>query len=114
MIRKIMSNVAMTIECKDTLCYTAVKGGDNMSKTNSEIVKDYHGKLVEIKVRLPKADEEHGIPDYPSLIRERAEELGLINTKGKDKGKGSANAYILHLIAEDLGIEINTISQIDK
>ena len=83
-----------------------------MSKLNSEVVKDYHNKLAEIKVRFPSA-EESGY-DYPAMIRERAEELGLINLKGKDKGKGSANAYILHLIAEDLGIEIKPISKIEK
>lgn len=85
-----------------------------MVKTNSEVVRDYHEKLAEIKVRLPKADAEHGIPDYPSLIRERAEQLGIINTKGKDKGKGSANAYILYLIEKDLGIEVKSIGEIEK
>lgn len=81
-------------------------------KSNSDIVKDYHKKLTEIKVRFPSM-EECGY-DYPKMIRERAEALGFINARGKDKGTGSANAYILHLIAEDLGIEISTISQIDK
>lgn len=83
-----------------------------MNKTNSEIVKDYHNKLTEIKVRFPSV-EQCGY-DYPAMIRERAEQLGIINTKGKEKGKGSANAYILHLISQDLGIEINKISEIDK
>ena len=101
-------------ECEGTLCYTAGKGGDSMNKTNSEVVRDYHGKLVEIKVRLPKAHEEHGIPDYPTLIRERAEQLGILNKKGKDKGKGSANAYIMYLIEKDLGIEVKSISEIEK
>lgn len=99
------------IECEGTLCYTTGGGGDSM-KSNSEIVKDYHSKLTEIKVRFPSVDESGY--DYPAMIRARAEELGLINTKGKDKGKGSANAYILHLIAEDLGIEIKSISKIEK
>ncbi len=102
------------IECACTSCYTAGKGGNSMNKTNSEIVKDHHGKLVEIKLRLPKADEELGIPDYPTLIRERAEELGIINMRGKDKGKGSANGYIMYLIEKDLGIEVKSISQLEK
>lgn len=99
-------------ECEDTLCYTAGKGGDNMGKTNSEVVKDYHDKLVEIKVRFPSV-KQCGY-DYPAMIRERAEQLGIINMKGKDKGKGSANAYILHLIEKDLGIEVKSISKIEK
>ena len=74
------------IECVHTLCYTATKGGDNMAKTNSDIVKAYHNKLSEIKVRFPS----------------------------KDKGEGSANAYILHLIEKDLGIEVKSISKIEK
>lgn len=83
-----------------------------MNKTNSEIVKDYHDKLVEIKVRFP-SERQCGY-DYPAMIRDRAEELGFINLKGKDKGKGSANAYILHLIEKDLGIEVKSISKIEK
>lgn len=83
-----------------------------MNKSNSEIVRDYHEKLVEIKVRFP-SEKQCGY-DYPSMIRARAEQLGLINTKGKDKGKGSANAYILHLIEKDLGIEVKTISNLEK
>ena len=81
-------------------------------KTNSEIVKDYHKKLTEIKVRFPN-EEECGY-DYPSMIRARAKDLGLINTKGKDKGEGSANAYILYLIEKDLGIEVKSIGKIEK
>ena len=101
------------IACVHTLCYTASKGGDDLEKKkNSEIVKDYHEKLVEIKVRFP-SEKQCGY-DYPSLIRARAKELGIINVKGKDKGEGSANAYILHLIEKDLGIEVKTISGIDK
>ena len=40
------------------------------------------------------------------MIRDRAKALGFINKKGSDKGEGSANAYILHLIEKDLGIEM--------
>ena len=47
-----------------------------------------------------------GIPDYPQMIRDRAKELGFINNKGVDKGQGSANAYILHLIEKDLDIDM--------
>ena len=99
------------VECEDTLCYTA-SGGDYNMKSNSQIVKDHHSKLTEIKVRFPNA-KESGY-DYLTMIRERAEELGLINLKGKDKGKGSANAYILYLIGQDLGIEIQPLSKIEK
>ena len=37
-------------------------------------------------------------------------ELGFINNKGVDKGQGSANAYILHLIEKDLDIDMITDS----
>ena len=79
-------------------------------KTNSEIVKDYHDKLVEIKIRFP-SEKQCGY-DYPALIRQRAKDLGIINTKGKDKGEGSANAYILHLIEQDLGIEVKSVGEL--
>lgn len=75
-------------------------------KTNNESVKDYHAKLTSIKVRFPSPDDELGIPDYAALMRERAKNLGFVNVKGKDKGQGSINAYILNLIENDLQIEM--------
>lgn len=89
-----------------------LRGGTDMPKSNTEAVRDYHDKLVEIKVRFPSA-EQCGY-DFPALIRERAEELGILNARGRDKGRGSANGYILHLIEKDLGIEVKGISQIEK
>ena len=77
-----------------------------MPQENKDIVKKYHNKLTTIRVHLPAPDEAEGIPDYPQMIRNRVKELGFINNKGVDKGKGSANAYILHLIEKDLGIEM--------
>ena len=77
-----------------------------MPQDNNEIVKRYHDKLITIRVRFPAKDDEAGIPDYPQMIRDRAKALGFINKKGSDKGEGSANAYILHLIETDLGIKM--------
>ena len=77
-----------------------------MPQDNKDIVKRYHEKLTTIRVRVPAKDDEAGIPDYPQMIRDRAKELGYINSKGVDKGQGSANAYILHLIEEDLHIDM--------
>lgn len=98
------------IECVTTSCYTSCGGG--AMKANKDVVNDHHEKLAEVRVRFPSADI-CGY-DYPAMIRERAEELGLINIKGKDRGKGSANAYILHLIQKDLGIEIESVGEIAK
>lgn len=77
-----------------------------MPQENKDIVKKYHEKLNTIRVRVPAPDEALGIPDYTQKIRDRAKALGFINKKGSDKGEGSANAYILHLIETDLGIEM--------
>ena len=70
---------------------------------DKEVVSKYHEKLNTIRVRVPAPDEALGIPDYAQMIRDRAKALGFINKKGSDKGEGSANAYILHLIETDLG-----------
>ena len=70
----------------------------------AERVSKYHSQLSTIRIRFP-TPEVCGI-DYATLIRERAKQLGFINNKGKDKGEGSANAYILHLIEQDLQIKI--------
>lgn len=83
-----------------------------MPKINSDVVRAYHAKLSEIKVRFP--DPEQCGCDYAALIRERAEELGLFVERGRDKGRGSANAYILHLIEQDLGVEIKTMRDLEK
>lgn len=77
-----------------------------MPLENKDIVKKYHEKLTTIRVRVPAPDVAAGIPDYPQMIRDRAKELGFINNKGVDKGQGSANAYILHLIEKDLDIDM--------
>lgn len=77
-----------------------------MALDNKDIVKKYHEQLTNIRVRVPAPDEVLGIPDYAQMIRDRAKALGFINKKGSDKGEGSANAYILHLIEKDLGIEM--------
>lgn len=77
-----------------------------MPLENKDIVKKYHEKLTTIRVRVPAPDVATGIPNYPQMIRDRAKELGFINNKGVDKGQGSANAYILHLIEKDLDIDM--------
>ena len=73
---------------------------------NKDAVEAYHGKLTDIKLRVPSKDT-CGI-DYVQLFKDRASELGYINTKGKDKGLGNINAYILSLISKDLGIDITS------
>lgn len=80
---------------------------------NAERVGKYHEQLTNIRVRFPSPDACG--EDYLQMIRDRAKELGFIISKGKDKGEGSANAYILHLIEKDLGIQmIKGMNQIDK
>lgn len=64
--------------------------------------KDYHENLTEVRVRFPSQDDERGIPDYLTIIRNRAKELGYIQPNGKTKGEGNVNAYILGLIEKDL------------
>lgn len=83
--------------------------------TNKDSVKKYHQKLTTIRVHIPSANDDVGIPDYTSMIKDRAKELGYINSKGADKGQGSINAYILHLIEKDLGIDmIKCMSELKK
>lgn len=77
-----------------------------MAQENKDIVKKYHQKLTTIKIRLLAPNQELNIPDYIPMIRDRAKELGFINEKGIDKGEGSINAYMLHLIEKDLNIEM--------
>lgn len=72
-------------------------------KTNKQSVKDYHNKLETIRVRFPSCDNDLGIPDYHSMMKERAYEKGFIDNKTKS---GSVNAYILDLIEKDLGIDM--------
>ena len=64
--------------------------------------KNYHEKLTEIRVRFPSQDEVREIPDYASIIRDRARQLGYVQPKGKTKGEGNINAYILDLIEQDI------------
>ena len=87
------------------------KDGEHNMKENREAVFDYHSKLTTIRVRFP-SEEQCGI-DLGQLIRERALEKGFINMRGKDKGTGSANAYILDLIEKDL-IEAGKIERFPK
>lgn len=82
------------------------------AQENKEIVKRYHEKLTNIRLRIPAENIEVGIPDYADMIRKRAKELGFINKKGIDKGEGSANAYLIHLIEKDMGIKIKTMSDL--
>lgn len=86
---------------------------NNDFKGNSGRVKDYHDKLTNVRVRFPS--EEACGEDYLTMMRSRAKELGFIIEKGKDKGQGSVNAYILALIEKDLGIQmIKGMSTVDK
>ena len=80
---------------------------------NAERVKNYHNQLSNIRVRFP-SPEACG-QDYLHMMRDRAKELGFIIERGKDKGEGSVNAYILHLIEQDLNITmIKGMNQIEK
>lgn len=63
------------------------------------MAKNYHEKLTEVRVRFPAEDEERGIPDYLSLMRDRAKNQGFIDKKSKE---GSVNSYILDLVETDL------------
>jgi hypothetical protein len=72
-----------------------------MPLENKDIVKAYHEKLTDIRVRIPAPNDELGIPDYLEMIRTKALKEGFIDRKTK---QGSANAYILSLIEKDLGI----------
>ncbi|MCQ2753848.1 MAG: hypothetical protein MJ231_02245 [bacterium] len=84
-------------------------------KTDSEITKDYQAKMTMYKIAFPKADENNNIPDYNEMIKNRALELGFTVEKGRFKGDGNVNAYVLHLIEKDLGIEmIKGFSKIKK
>lgn len=94
-----------TIDVGTQKCYTDTtekEGGVDMAEehTNAKRVEDYHKQLENIRVRFP-SEEQCGV-NYAKLIRDRALQLGFVNTKGKDKGTGSANAYILHLVEQDL------------
>lgn len=81
-----------------------------MAIENKDLVKEYHTKLTDIKIRIPKADNV-GI-DYLSIMKERAKEKGFKNTKGKGalNGEGNVNAYILDLVSKDL-IEAKKITE---
>lgn len=74
-----------------------------MPLENKEIVKAYHEKLTDIRVRIPAPNSELGIPDYVKMIRDKAKQDGFIDKKSKE---GSANAYILNLIEKDLDISM--------
>lgn len=70
-------------------------------KTNMESVTQYHTKIKDIKLRVPAADAEHGIPDYADIIKQRATSL-----------KMSVNEYIVSLINRDLEEQPNKELQI--
>lgn len=111
--KNIRKKIVYMFDCVPTLCYnTAERLGDVM-KSNAEAVAKYHEKIQDIKIRVPQPDV-CGI-DYLKLMKERAEELGITNTKGKNQGEGNVNQYVLSLIAKDLNIdEINTSARIAK
>lgn len=90
----------MMFDTPHNLCYNPSKKEGMDMGTNADRVEKYHKQLTNIRVRFP-SEEQCGV-DYATLIRERALQLGFVNQKGKDKGQGSANAYIIHLIEEDL------------
>lgn len=101
------------LENVGTQCYndTVKVGAELMS--NADAVREYHKQIKDIKVRVP-APEVVGV-DYLKLMKERAEELGFLNTKGKDKDKGNINQYILSLVEKDLGIDISrSVKTIDN
>lgn len=75
-------------------------------KTQEQIIKDYHKKLAEIKIRIP-SEESCGI-NYLSKIRQRAADLGFTSKRGE----GSINAYVISLIEQDMGIEIKSITDL--
>lgn len=114
-LRREVKQMQKQIVCVPTSCYTDTiekEGGVTMAG-NAERVANYHNQLTNIRVRFP-SPEACG-EDYAKMIRDRARELGFIVEKGKDKGEGSANAYILHLIEQDLGIQmIKGMNQIEK
>jgi hypothetical protein len=67
--------------------------------------KTYAKKMKQITVRIPadQADE------ILRKAKARAESLGIVSKKGE----GSVNGYILALIANDLDIDISTLSERD-
>lgn len=77
-------------------------------KSNADAVRDYHKNIQDIKVRVPK-ENESGIV-YIEEIKARAEELGIVTTKGADKGRGNINGYILTLIANDMNMKIGNVA----
>lgn len=68
--------------------------------------KTYSSKMKQVTVRIPadQADE------IISKAKTRAKDLGIT----AKNGEGSLNGYILALIANDLGIDIKSLSEIDR
>lgn len=82
-------------------------------KSNAEYVKAYTQDIQVIKLKVPAANEELGVPDYQKMLRDKAKEEGYILTKGSFKGQGNINAYLLDLIERELGITmIKTMSEV--
>lgn len=78
-------------------------------KTNAQAVADYHKQIKDIKIRIPAEDPEKGIPDYYSMILERAAELQEIDLSVEaNRKKVSVNKYVLDLISKDIGFEIKS------
>lgn len=78
-------------------------------KTNAQAVADYHKQIKDIKIRIPAEDPEKGIPDYYTMILERAAELqGIDLSIEANRKKVSVNKYVLDLISKDIGTEIKS------
>ena len=82
--------------------YMAERIKKNAQKPYDELAQStkYHERLTELKLRVLAPSEE--VPDYLTILRERAKEQGFITTKGKTKGEGNVNEYILRLIEADM------------
>lgn len=78
-------------------------------KTNAQAVADYHKQIKDIKIRIPAEDPEKCIPDYYTMILERAAELqGIDLSIEANRKKVSVNKYVLDLISKDIGTEIKS------
>ena len=101
------------VQCSASCYNSPIKKGGEAMASNSERLNRYMEKLTTIKVRFPSPESCGN--DYLQMMRDRAQELGYITTVGKNKGEGSVNSYILHLIEQDLGTDMaKGMNQIDK
>ena len=78
----------------------------SMTEQQREIAKkandNYRKKVKQVIVRIP-ADQADNII---TRAKDRAKSLGIVSKTGE----GSLNGYILALIANDIGIDITTLS----